>query len=96
MKIEEIKNLFYIFESIAHEYDGVECWSRPIIVFKAKDIATDVTSVNKRRKNHHGMASIEKHIDNNKAIHDMLLSRGIVPMQLPTGKDVKKVERRLA
>lgn len=27
MKSEEIKNLFDKFESIACEYDGVECWS---------------------------------------------------------------------
>ena len=27
MKAEEIKNLFDSFESIAIEYEGVECWS---------------------------------------------------------------------
>jgi len=27
MKAEEIKNLFDSFESIAIDYDGVECWS---------------------------------------------------------------------
>ena len=27
MKTEEIKELFRQFESIANEYEGVECWS---------------------------------------------------------------------
>ena len=43
------------------------------------------------------MPSIEQeHIDNNTAVRNMLLSRGIIPEQLPAGEDVKKVERRLA
>ncbi len=37
----------------------------------------------------------ERGVDNNLAVRDMLLSRGIVPEQLPAGEDVKKVERRL-
>lgn len=56
-----------------------------------------MTSVNVQQKDLHGMTSIEReHIDNNKAVRDMLLSRGIVPEQLPASEDVKKVERRLA
>lgn len=44
----------------------------------------------------HGQMAIEKeHVDNNVAVRNMLLSRGIVPEQLPAGEDVKKVERRL-
>ena len=27
MKTEEIKELFEQFESIANEYEGIECWS---------------------------------------------------------------------
>lgn len=37
----------------------------------------------------------EEHVDNNLAVRDMLVSRGIYPEQLPAGEDVKKVERRL-
>lgn len=69
----------------------------PTISIKAKDFAAEMTSVNVQQKDLHGMTSIEKeHVDNNKAVRDMLLSRGIVPEQLPAGEDVKKVERRLA
>lgn len=42
------------------------------------------------------MDSIEReHVDKNKAVREMLFSRGIVPEQHPVGEDVKKVERRL-
>lgn len=69
----------------------------PTISIKAKDFAAEMTSVNVQQKNLHGMTSIEReHVDNNKAVRDMLISRGIVPEQLPAGEDVKKVERRLA
>ena len=69
----------------------------PTISIKAKDFAAEMTSVNVQQKDLHGMTSIEReHVDNNKAVRDMLLSRGIIPEQLPAGEDVKKVERRLA
>lgn len=68
----------------------------PTISIKAKDFAAEMTSVNAEQKDLHGQNAIEKeHIDNNIAVRDMLLSRGIVPEQLPAGEDVKKVERRL-
>lgn len=66
MKSEEKKNLFEEFE--------------PNISIKAKDLAAEMTSVNVQTKDLHGMTSIEReYIDNNKAVRDMLLSRGIVP-----------------
>lgn len=69
----------------------------PTISIKAKDFAAEMTSVNVQQKDLHGMSSIEKeHVDNNTAVRNMLLSRGIIPEQLPAGEDVKKVERRLA
>ena len=37
----------------------------------------------------------KEHIDNNTAIRQMLIQRGIVPENLPSAEDVKKVERRL-
>ena len=43
-----------------------------------------------------GESAISKeHIDNNTAIRQMLIQRGIVPENLPPAEDVKIVERRL-
>lgn len=68
----------------------------PTISIKAKDFAAEMTSVNVQQKDLHGQEQISKeHVDNNAAVRDMLLQRGIVPEQLPAGEDVKKVERRL-
>ena len=69
----------------------------PTISIKAKDLAAEMTSVNVQTKDLYGQKPIEKeHIDNNTAVRDMLVSRGIYPEQLPPAEDVKKVERRLA
>lgn len=47
-------------------------------------------------KDFQGESAISKeHIDNNTAIRQMLIQRGIVPENLPSAEDVKKVERRL-
>lgn len=68
----------------------------PTIGIKAKDLAAEMTSVNVQQKDLYGQNPIEKeHVDNNLAVRDMLVSRGIYPEQLPAGEDVKKVERRL-
>lgn len=56
-----------------------------------------MTSVNVQTKDLYGQSPIEKeHIDNNVAVRDMLVSRGIYPEELPPAEDVKKVERCLA
>ena len=69
----------------------------PTISIKAKDLAAEMTSVNVQTKDLYGQTPIEKeHIDNNTAVRDMLVGRGIYPEQLPPAEDVKKVERRLA
>ena len=68
----------------------------PTISIKAKDLATEMTSVNVQTKDLHGVSPIEKeHIDNNLAVRKMLLERGIIPEQLPPAEDIKKVERIL-
>lgn len=68
----------------------------PTISIKAKDFAAEMTSVNVQQKDLHGQTQISReHVDNNTAVKNMLLQRGIVPEQLPPGEDVKKVERRL-
>lgn len=68
----------------------------PTISIKAKDFAAEMTSVNVQQKDLHGQEPITReHVDNNTAVRNMLLQRGIVPEQLPAGEDVKKVERQL-
>lgn len=66
------------------------------IAIKAKDLAAEMTSVNVQQKDLRGQIGIEReHIDNNSAVRNMLLDRGIRPEALPPAEDVKKVERRL-
>lgn len=69
----------------------------PTISIKAKDFAAEMTSVNAQTKDLKGEAQITReHVDNNAAVRQMLVQRGIVPENLPPAEDVKKVERRLA
>jgi DNA-damage-inducible protein D len=69
----------------------------PTISIKAKDFAAEMTSVNVQTKDLNGETQITKeHVDNNAAVRQMLVKRGIVPEELPAAEDVKKVERRLA
>lgn len=66
------------------------------IAIKAKDLAAEMTSVNVQQKDLYGQTGIEcEHIDNNTAVRNMLLDRGIRPESLPPAEDVRKVERRL-
>ena len=66
------------------------------VAINAKALAAGMTSVNVQQKDLRGQVGIEKeHIDNNSAVRDMLLDRGIRPENLPGDEDVKKVERRL-
>lgn len=66
------------------------------IAIKAKDLAAEMTSVNVQQKDLRGQVVFEReHIDNNSAVRNMLLGRGIRPEALPPAEDVKKVERRL-
>ena len=69
----------------------------PTISIKAKDFAAEMTSVNVQNKELQGERDITaEHEDNNRAVRQMLIQRGIVPENLPAAEDVKKVERRLA
>ncbi len=68
----------------------------PTISIKAKDLAAEMTGLNVQSKDLKGQSKIEKeHIDNNLAVRDMLTKRGIVPENLPTAGDVKKLQRKL-
>lgn len=68
----------------------------PTIVLKAKDFATEITIHNARSKGMTTERSIAaEHVENNQAVRNTLLSRGITPETLPPAEDVKKVERRV-
>ena len=68
----------------------------PTISIKAKDLAAEMTNVNVQTKDLYGQSPIEKeHIDNNTAVRDMLLQRGIKPEWLSPDEDIKKVQRRI-
>ena len=69
----------------------------PTISIKAKDFAAEMTHVNVQQKALYGVLEISReHVDNNAAVRQMMIERGIVPENLPPAEDVKKVERRLA
>ena len=68
----------------------------PTISIKAKDLAAEMTGLNVQSKDLKGQNKIEnEHIDNNKAVRNMLTQRGIVPENLPSAEDVKKIQRKL-
>ena len=63
---------------------------------KAMDFADELTRHNVIEKDLNKQAQIsEEHVDNNKAVPDILLQRGVKPEALPPSEDVKKLERRL-
>lgn len=69
----------------------------PTISIKAQDFAAEMTNVNVQQKDLYGEGQISKeHIENNKAVRQIMIQRGIIPENLPPAEDVKKVERRLA
>ncbi|WP_456086835.1 DNA damage-inducible protein D [Parabacteroides sp.] len=68
----------------------------PTVSIKAKDLAAEMTNINVQTKDLYGQSPIEKeHVDNNSAVRDMLLKRGIRPEQLSPDEDVKKVRKRI-
>ncbi|WP_454976172.1 DNA damage-inducible protein D [Capnocytophaga bilenii] len=69
----------------------------PTISIKAKDLAAEMTSVNVINKDLRGVPLIQnEHIDNNTAVRNMLIDRGITPEKLPPAEDIKKVQRKLS
>lgn len=68
----------------------------PTILLKAKDFATEITIFNAKQKKMNTESQISnEHITNNKSVRSTLLSRGIVPENLPPEEDIKKLERKL-
>jgi DNA-damage-inducible protein D len=68
----------------------------PTLTIKAKDFANELTSHNVIEKDLNKQTQIsQEHVDNNKAVRDILLKRGVRPESLLPVEDVKKLERRL-
>lgn len=69
---------------------------QPTIILKAKDFATEITIFNSKAKKLNTEQLIsEEHITNNRSVRKTLLSRGIIPENLPKEEDIKKIERKL-
>ena len=68
----------------------------PTVSINSKQLAANITSLNVVEKDLTGSPAIEtEHVDNNKAIREMLLKRGVKLENLPAEEDIKKVERKL-
>lgn len=68
----------------------------PTVTIWGKGLATGITNHNMQSKNLEGTNQIaDEHTTNNEAVRQLLISRGIVPEELPAAEDVKKVKRRL-
>jgi len=68
----------------------------PTITIKAKDFANEITNFNMKQQNLATEGGItSEHVRNNEEIRKLLKKRGIMPEDLPSAEDVKKVERRL-
>ena len=69
----------------------------PTLTLKAKDFATELTSHNVIEKNLSGESKItQEHVENNLAVRDILLKRGVKPETLPPSEDISKLKRKLA
>ena len=68
----------------------------PTITIKAKDLATEITNFNVKKKNLRGEPTITaEHVKNNKDVRGVLGKSGIKPEALPPEEDLKKLERRV-
>ena len=68
----------------------------PTITIKAKDLATEITNFNVRKRDLHGEPAITvEHVRNNEDVRGVLAKSGIRPEELPPEEDLKKLERRV-
>ena len=68
----------------------------PTIGIRAKDLATEMTTVNTERHNLHGKDFIkEEHVNNNTEVRDTLEKRGIYLEDMLPEEDTKKIERKV-
>lgn len=68
----------------------------PTITIKAKDLATEITNFNVKKKDLYGEPAIAgEHVKNNQDVRGVLAKSGIRPEELPPEEDLKKLERRV-
>lgn len=68
----------------------------PTVDLKAKDLAAEMTNTNVKKKNLFGQRPIEaEHIYNNRAVRQMLESRGIIPEEQEPVGDIRDAKKRL-
>lgn len=64
----------------------------PTITIKAKDLVTEITNFNIKKRELHGENPItSEHIKNNKDVRDLLAKSNIKPESLPAEVDIKKL-----
>ena len=67
----------------------------PTVGIRAKDLATEMTTVNTERRNLRGKNPIkEEHVNNNVEVRDTLEKRGIYLEDMLPEEDTKKIERK--
>ena len=68
----------------------------PTVGIRAKDLATEMTTVNTERRNLRGKNPIkEEHVNNNAEVRDTLERRGIHLEDMSPEEDTKKIERKV-
>ncbi|HEY4509668.1 MAG TPA: DNA damage-inducible protein D [Candidatus Paceibacterota bacterium] len=66
----------------------------PSVTIKAKDLATEMTTVNTRRSNLQKYSIKNEHVKNNTGVRKVLVDANIKPEELPAEEDIKKIETR--
>ena len=68
----------------------------PTLSIKAKDFANELTNHNVEVKDLHGLSPIKsEHEDNNKAVRELLIERGVKPEELEPDQDIRIVKKRI-
>lgn len=68
----------------------------PTVTIAAKNLATEITNFNIKKDNLQGEPKItDEHVKNNKRIRNVLLEDNIIPENLPSEEDIKKLERKI-
>jgi DNA-damage-inducible protein D len=68
----------------------------PTVTITAKNLATEITNFNVKKKDLNGENKItDEHVQNNTDVRELLSKSNIIPEELPPEEDLKKLERRV-